>query len=213
MPTLPQPTALKAMIETAMKEYAPAMHRELKRTPGALEKVLTDREKMARESYEEAMSEARTDVLTSDLEPMEVSGRLAMLQTEAANVAIAQACEFEPEAEDEDEETETDQMESEQEPLRQVLYRNQNSGGKTDVTLTLKPDGSLELFYYDIGSASKKMWGDSDYEHWITIPPEALPQLAFRLIAERYDARSDSVSDLQKLCEQHFIAHTKHTWL
>lgn len=209
MPSIPQRPELEKMIERAMLDSAPAMHREL-RESGELSTVIKDRAEMAEQSYAVAMDANLDDVLRSDDLPMERVGRLTAAKNIAASEAIRQACEFAPEADDED--TEIDEMESEQEPLSQVLYWNQNSGGKTDVTLTLKPEGSLELFYYDIGSASRKMWGDSDYERWITIPPEALPQLAFRLIAEKYDGRFDSVSDLQKFCEQHSVAHTEHSW-
>lgn len=93
-----------------------------------------------------------------------------------------------------------------------VLYENRNEGGKTTVTLEWKPDGSLQLFYYDIGPASKAMWGDSDYENWITIPAEALPQLAFWLLADKYKERYDSVSSLEEFCKEKSIEHTQMSW-
>lgn len=59
-----------------------------------------------------------------------------------------------------------------------TLYRNENEGGKTRITLELLPDGSLQLFYYDIGEDARRSFGDSDYESWITSPAAELPRLA-----------------------------------
>lgn len=41
--------------------------------------------------------------------------------------------------------------------------RKENEGGRTTVTLELLPDGSLLLFYYDIGEDARRTFGGSDY--------------------------------------------------
>jgi hypothetical protein len=73
-----------------------------------------------------------------------------------------------------------------------TLYSHENEGGRTAVTLELLPDGSLQLFYYDIGEDSRRAFGDSDYEAWTTVPACELPKLALALLAEKYAGRHDA---------------------
>ena len=93
-----------------------------------------------------------------------------------------------------------------------VIYRNENEGGKTKVTLELLPDGSLQLFYYDIGEDARRSFGDSDYEAWITIPASGIPKLALALLADKYAGRHDALSDFGKYCETRGIANEGGSW-
>ena len=94
----------------------------------------------------------------------------------------------------------------------ETIYRNENEGGKTTVTLELRPDGSLQLFYYDIGEDARRAFGDSDYEAWITIPAAELPKLAMALLAEKYAGRHDARSDFASFCERRGIEHEGGIW-
>jgi hypothetical protein len=96
--------------------------------------------------------------------------------------------------------------------LETTLYSNRNEGGKTTVTLEILADGSLQLFFYDIGEDSLRVWGDSDYENWITVAPAEIPRLAFALLAEKYGGRSDSVRDLEAFCRANAIACEQRLW-
>ncbi|HEX8239183.1 MAG TPA: hypothetical protein VF574_05515 [Allosphingosinicella sp.] len=93
-----------------------------------------------------------------------------------------------------------------------TLYSNENEGGRTTVTLELLPDGSLQLFYYDIGEDSRRTFGDSDYEAWTTVPASELPKLALALLAEKYAGRHDALSDFAGFCEAKGIAHEGGVW-
>lgn len=94
----------------------------------------------------------------------------------------------------------------------EILYSNENDGGKTTVTLELLADGSLQLFYYDIGEDARRAFGDSDYESWIAIPPADLPRLAPALLAEKYKGRHDAPSDFASFCERRGIATEGGSW-
>ena len=93
-----------------------------------------------------------------------------------------------------------------------IIYSNKNEGGKTTVTLELLPDGSLQLFYYDIGEDARRTFGDSDYEAWTTIPAAELPKLAMALLAEKYTGRHDALSDFASFCEARGIVHEGGVW-
>ena len=96
--------------------------------------------------------------------------------------------------------------------MEATLYSNRNDGGKTTVTLEMLADGSLQLFFYDIGDDCRQVFGDSDYEHWLTVPPGDLPKLAFALLAEKYAGRHDSVRDLAAFCKANDIRHENGLW-
>lgn len=94
----------------------------------------------------------------------------------------------------------------------EILYSNENDGGKTTVTLELLADGSLQLFYYDIGEDARRAFGDSDYESWITVPAAELPKLALALLAEKYAGRHDARSAFAAFCEAEGIGHEGGSW-
>jgi hypothetical protein len=50
--------------------------------------------------------------------------------------------------------------------------------------------GDLVLEGYDIGSFVEEVWGDSDYEYWLTLRRADLPRLAGALAAARGEAES-----------------------
>lgn len=98
---LPSSAKLEKMIEIAMKDRAPAMYRELKKS-GELQKVLTDRAEMAEDSYTMAMSQVRTSALSAsrNLPHLERVSELMQGRNEAARTAIDQAVEFATPAEE-----------------------------------------------------------------------------------------------------------------
>ncbi len=97
MPQLPQIAELKRMIEVAMKDRAPAMHSELK-AKGQLKTALHDRAEMATDSYLQAINEQTWAAAqeSRQLTPQATVQELTEGQTRAAQVAIAQAVDFEP---------------------------------------------------------------------------------------------------------------------
>lgn len=93
-----------------------------------------------------------------------------------------------------------------------TLYRNENEGGRTTVSLERLEDGSVQVFYYDIGEDCRRMYGDSDYEAWVRIAPAELAKLAFALLADKYAGRYDAVSDFEAFCKARGIEHDYGIW-
>ena len=96
MPGLPPRTELLELIETAMKEFAPTMHRELKREQGALQAALLSRAELAETTYSDLISQARTETSreSNGLSPQQMISEMAQAKSRAAEVALAQAVEF-----------------------------------------------------------------------------------------------------------------------
>jgi len=80
-----------------------------------------------------------------------------------------------------------------------------DEGGNLTVSLEHLDDGSLQIFYYDIGDRPMAMYGDSDYEAWATVAPAYIARLAFALLAEKFAGRTDALSELVKFCREHDI--------
>jgi hypothetical protein len=104
MPVLPQQKELESLIESAMKEFAPSIHRELKRQVGALQTVLEQRAAMAREVYHDMISQARrrTSRVSAGLSPDQMISEMTHARSLAAHTAIALAVEFPDDTPDEE---------------------------------------------------------------------------------------------------------------
>ena len=47
---------------------------------------------------------------------------------------------------------------------------------KRSVLLTLRDDGSIQMYTSDDSQLAQKIWGKEDYEFWVTVPPDAVPK-------------------------------------
>jgi transcription elongation GreA/GreB family factor len=102
MPGLPPKAELKTLIEEAMREKAPALHRELTQSK-QLDRALNDRALQAQTSYNQAMTQVSNEALstTRNLTDQEAISEMMQGRNEAARVALDQAVEFAPEQTDE----------------------------------------------------------------------------------------------------------------
>jgi hypothetical protein len=76
------------------------------------------------------------------------------------------------------------------------------------VRLQLQADGALRLHAYDHGATAKLTLSSEDYEFWVTVPPEAVGQLAFALIREKFAGRLQAVTEFRDFCKSNEIVNT-----
>lgn len=91
--------------------------------------------------------------------------------------------------------------------MRQVLYRLHNDQGSVTVDIDLLESGAIQVFFHDVGASAKRAHGDDDYEHWVEIPSDSLPALAFALLTDRLTGNISAVEEAAQLCELHRIPH------
>lgn len=91
------------------------------------------------------------------------------------------------------------------------LYRRDGEEYRS-VRVTWYKDGSLSVHGHDMGPIVEKVWGDSDYEYWTRIPPEAFAKLAFALIRRHYMGRERAVEEIRDLCAEADVPHKFDTW-
>lgn len=82
------------------------------------------------------------------------------------------------------------------------LYRHKDHNGSLTITLEQEKDGSIKLFYHDIGGQARRTFGDDDYEAWITISASEVTKLALALLREKLAGSATALSDLQNLCKE-----------
>lgn len=92
------------------------------------------------------------------------------------------------------------------ERLSEEIYRQEGDNFRS-IRVTLETDGTLMVDAQDMGPLVKEVWGDSDYEFWCRIPPEATGKLAYTLLRKLYANREQAVDELRKLVAAEDIPH------
>ena len=83
-----------------------------------------------------------------------------------------------------------------------------SQGGSTsiyiDVRITEK--GDLLFSGQDIGDAPEEIFGDLDYEYWLTVPAAEKDKLLLALIEKHYAGNSTVISEMREFMESKQIS-------
>lgn len=63
-------------------------------------------------------------------------------------------------------------------------------GGKSYLDAEIRENGDLVLDGCDNGEFIKKMWGDFDYEYWVTVKSDYKDTVLLNLIQQNFDSES-----------------------
>ena len=82
-----------------------------------------------------------------------------------------------------------------------------SQGGSTSIHIDVRIDenGALLFSGQDIGSAPEEMFGDLDYEYWLTVPAVEKDKLLLALIEKHYAGDALVVSTLRTFMESREI--------
>lgn len=81
-------------------------------------------------------------------------------------------------------------------PLRVDIDSRSYTRAVSHLSAYIGRDGALVLEWQDLGPAVSSMWGDSDYEYWVTVPASRLNYLV-RSLHKELKARSILVSGVE----------------
>ena len=83
-----------------------------------------------------------------------------------------------------------------------------NKGGSTSIHIDvrIKENGDLLFSGQDIGEAPEEVFGDSDYEYWLTVPAAEKDRLLLALIEKHYVGNSTVISELREFMESKAIS-------
>ena len=80
------------------------------------------------------------------------------------------------------------------------------------VRLSVRNNGSIRMDAHDMGALVKEMFDRDDYEYAVEVPADAIAELAFALLRERFAGDVSAVDALRAFCAAHAIAHRFDTW-
>ena len=92
------------------------------------------------------------------------------------------------------------------------IYSQKEGPEKRSVSLDLRDGGSIQMHTYDDSQAALKIWGKEDYEFWVTIPPDAVPKLAFELLQAHFAGRVGATDELKTFCKTNDIECKWDCW-
>ena len=91
--------------------------------------------------------------------------------------------------------------------LQSPIVKNLHAGALTAILeRSGAQNGDLLFFGQDIGEAPEEIFGDLDYEYWLTVPAGEKDRLLLALIEKHYAGNSTVISELRELMEAKGIA-------
>ena len=87
-------------------------------------------------------------------------------------------------------------------------------GGSTSIYIDMSIDenGNLLFSGQDIGSDPEEIFGDIDYEYWLTVPASEKDRLLLALLEEHYGGDALVISTLRELMESKQIPCSFHSF-
>src|SRR5210317_2534819 len=78
-----------------------------------------------------------------------------------------------------------------------------SQGGSTSIHIDMRIDENGDLLFsgQDIGNAPEEIFGDSDYEYWLTVPAAEKDRLLLALIEKHYAGDALVISSLREFME------------
>ena len=88
-----------------------------------------------------------------------------------------------------------------------------SQGGATSIYIDVRINENGDLLFsgQDIGAAPEEIFGDSDYEYWLTVPAVEKDKLLLALLEKHYAGDAMVVSTLREFMESKQIACGFHS--
>ena len=89
-----------------------------------------------------------------------------------------------------------------------------NIQGATSIYIDVRinENGDLLLSGQDIGDAPEEIFGDLDYEYWLTVPAAEKDKLLLALIEKHYAGNSTVISEMKEFLESKQIPCEFHSY-
>ena len=87
-------------------------------------------------------------------------------------------------------------------------------GGSTSIHIDMRIDENGDLLFsgQDIGNAPEEIFGDLDYEYWLTVPASEKDRLLLALLEKHYAGDASVVSTLREFMESKQIPCSFHSY-
>ena len=84
---------------------------------------------------------------------------------------------------------------------------NQKGGTSIHIDAGLEANGDLQISGQDLGEVPMEIYGDMDYEYWLTVPATEKDKLLLALLEKHYSGDAMVVSSLRDLMESKQIRY------
>lgn len=79
------------------------------------------------------------------------------------------------------------------------------------IDVCIEENGDLRFTGQDIGSAPEEIFGDMDYEYWLTVPAAEKDRVLLVLIEKLYRGDASVMSEFRQILESNGIRHNFHS--
>ena len=79
------------------------------------------------------------------------------------------------------------------------------------IDVRIEKNGDLRFSGQDIGSAPEEIFGDMDYEYWLTVPAAEKDRVLLVLIEKLYRGDASVMSEFRQILESNGIRHNFHS--
>ena len=95
---------------------------------------------------------------------------------------------------------------------KSVKLVSQTGSTSIYINARIEDNGDLRFSGQDIGNAPEEIFGDLDYEYWLTIPAAEKDRLLLALIEKIYKGNASVVSEMKEFLEESGIRYGFQTY-
>lgn len=92
------------------------------------------------------------------------------------------------------------------------LYQEEGETSRY-IEAEIGPDGSLVLSGQDVGKGPGELWGDSDYEYWLTVSSSDKDAVLLALLETLYGGNPSAFEEFRDLLEAQGIQSEFHSYI
>ena len=87
-------------------------------------------------------------------------------------------------------------------------------GGATSIYIDVQINDKGDLLFsgQDIGDAPEEIFGDLDYEYWLTVPAAEKDRLLLLLVEKLYAGNASVISEFRELLDSKGMPHQFHSF-
>ena len=102
---------------------------------------------------------------------------------------------------------------NDREERRVLLYKSkEGKEARRTTEAYFEQNGDLILYTQDIGEIFRRVWGDSDYEYWVTVKAEHKDEVLLALLSVLVGGEENAADDFKNFLESKGIPCEFSSW-
>lgn len=96
--------------------------------------------------------------------------------------------------------------------MQKNIFSEEAGNERRHIWASIDTQGDLCLQGQDLGPTVEAIWGDSDYEYWLTIKSGDKDKVLLLLMEKVYGGHNDAVQEFREDLTSHAIEHQFMNW-